>query len=57
TGDRGTKFQCQGFKFQSGVGSELWGTVGVSENVISASLMALKDSIDYWLFKSGVRPK
>ena len=56
TGDRGTSSGVR-VLIQSGVGTELWGTVGVSENVISASLMALKDSIDYWLLKSGVLPK
>ena len=56
TGDRGTSSGVR-VLIQSGVGSQLWGTVGVSENVISASLMALKDSIDYWLLKSGVKPK
>jgi 2-isopropylmalate synthase len=41
---------------ESGSSSQKWGTVGVSENVITASLMALKDSIDYWLLKSGIKP-
>jgi 2-isopropylmalate synthase len=32
-------------------GSAVWGTVGVSENVIEASWLALVDSIEYKLFK------
>ena len=32
-------------------GSDIWGTVGVSENVIEASFIALADSIEYKLFK------
>jgi 2-isopropylmalate synthase len=32
-------------------GDDVWGTVGVSENVIEASWLALVDSIEYKLFK------
>jgi 2-isopropylmalate synthase len=32
-------------------GTDIWGTVGVSENVIEASWLALVDSIEYKLFK------
>ncbi|MDD3725862.1 MAG: citramalate synthase [Candidatus Ratteibacteria bacterium] len=32
--------------------SETWGTIGVSENIIEASLMAMLDSIDYKLHKT-----
>src|SRR5262245_11378069 len=32
-------------------GSDVWGTVGVSENIIEASWLALTDSIEYKLFK------
>jgi len=32
-------------------GADVWGTVGVSENVIEASWLALVDSIEYKLFK------
>ncbi len=32
-------------------GSDVWGTVGVSENIIEASWLALGDSIEYKLFK------
>ena len=32
-------------------GEDVWGTVGVSENVIEASWLALRDSIEYKLFK------
>jgi len=34
---------------------EVWGTVGVSENVIEASWMALVDSIEYKLYKDESR--
>jgi 2-isopropylmalate synthase len=33
----------------------IWGTVGVSENVIDASWIALVDSIDYKLLKSRAK--
>lgn len=36
---------------QSTDGSREWGTVGVSENIIEASLMALVDSMEYALMK------
>ena len=32
---------------------DVWGTVGVSENVIEASWLALVDSFEYKLFKDG----
>lgn len=32
-------------------GTDVWGTVGVSENVIEASWLALSDAIEYKLFK------
>ncbi|HEX5271132.1 MAG TPA: alpha-isopropylmalate synthase regulatory domain-containing protein, partial [Gemmataceae bacterium] len=32
-------------------GVDVWGTVGVSENIIEASWLALVDSIEYKLFK------
>ena len=32
-------------------GTQTWGTVGMSSNVIEASLQALVDSIEYWLLK------
>ena len=34
-------------------GTEVWGTVGVSENIIEASWIALSDAIDYKLFKDA----
>ena len=34
----------------------VWGTVGVSENIIEASWLALTDSIEYKLFKDAERP-
>ena len=36
---------------ESREGEDVWGTVGVSENVIEASWLALADSIEYKLFK------
>jgi 2-isopropylmalate synthase len=34
-------------------GTDVWGTVGVSENIIEASWLALVDSIEYKLFKDA----
>jgi 2-isopropylmalate synthase len=34
-------------------GGDVWGTVGVSENIIEASWLALVDSIEYKLFKDA----
>ena len=34
-------------------GEDLWGTVGVSGNIIEASWQALVDSVEYKLFKDG----
>jgi 2-isopropylmalate synthase len=36
-------------------GDAVWGTVGVSENIIEASWLALVDSIEYKLFKDEER--
>lgn len=36
---------------ESGDNNNTWSTVGVSENIIKASLQALTDSINYKLFK------
>jgi len=33
--------------------TDVWGTVGVSENIIEASWLALVDSIEYKLFKDS----
>ncbi|MCO6455854.1 MAG: citramalate synthase [Pirellulaceae bacterium] len=35
---------------------DVWGTVGVSENIIEASWKALVDAVEYKLFKDEVRP-
>jgi len=40
---------------ESGDGTSVWGTVGVSENIIEASWQALVDSIDYKLLKEEER--
>ena len=37
---------------ESSDGENTWSTVGVSENIIEASLMALSDAMNYKLFKS-----
>lgn len=37
---------------ESSDGTEDWGTVGVSENIIEASWEALVDSIEYWLLRN-----
>lgn len=34
---------------ESSDGKETWGTVGVSENIIQASWLALVDAVEYWL--------
>ena len=36
-------------------GRKKWGTVGVSENVIEASLLALKDSVEFYLLTTEAR--
>ena len=36
---------------ESSDGENTWSTVGVSENIIEASMMALTDSLNYKLFK------
>lgn len=36
-------------------GTDVWGTVGVSENVIEASWLALVDALEYKLFKDSER--
>jgi len=38
-------------QIESGDGSDTWGTVGVSENIIEASWEALVDSVEYKLFR------
>ena len=41
---------------QSSDGDEVWGTVGVSPNIIRASWNAMLDALDYKLVKEGVAP-
>lgn len=36
---------------ESSDGKEEWGTVGVDENIIEASLQAVTDSMEYWLMR------
>ena len=51
-GDKdGTKAKVR-VLIESSDGENTWSTVGVSENIIEASLMALSDSMNYKLFKS-----
>src|SRR5688572_18514438 len=38
---------------ESADGDEVWSTVGVSENIVEASLQALVDSMEYALLKSA----
>ncbi len=38
---------------ESGDGDSIWGTVGVSENIIEASWQALLDSVEYILFRNA----
>ena len=42
---------------ESSYGSDTWGTVGVSENLIEASWIALVDSINYMLTKYNIKEK
>jgi 2-isopropylmalate synthase len=42
---------------ESGDDENVWGTVGVSENIIEASWQAIVDSIDYKLYKSKKEKK
>ena len=41
---------------QSTDGNEEWGTVGVSDNIIEASLQALVDSMEYALMRQIIEP-
>ncbi|MBI4714776.1 MAG: citramalate synthase, partial [Nitrospirae bacterium] len=50
TGRRGTASRVR-VLIESGDGARKWGTVGVSENIIEASWLALVDSIEYKLLK------
>ncbi len=40
---------------ESGDGKDIWGTVGVSENIIEASWQALLDSVEYVLLRKSKR--
>ena len=40
---------------ESGDGESDWSTVGVSQNIVEASLKALVDSIDYKILKDEAR--
>lgn len=51
----GTESMCR-VLIQSSDGEELWGTIGVSANIIQASWIALVDALEYKLFKDGVEP-
>jgi 2-isopropylmalate synthase len=53
TAQAGTAAQVR-VLIDSGDGTDRWGTVGVSENIIEASWQALVDSIEYKLIKDGV---
>jgi 2-isopropylmalate synthase len=54
--DKGTGSQVR-VLIESSDGKNKWGTVGVSENIIQASWMALVDSIDYKLLKDFEKTK
>lgn len=51
----GSESMCR-VLIQSGDADEIWGTVGVSTNVIQASWLALVDAFEYKLLKDGVEP-
>jgi 2-isopropylmalate synthase len=36
---------------ESSDGPDVWGTIGVSENIIEASWLALVDAVEYKLYK------
>lgn len=42
---------------ESGDGSSIWGTVGVSDNIIDASWEALRDAVEYKLVLTEAAPK
>jgi len=44
-------------QIESGDGTDTWGTVGVSENIIEASWEALVDSVEYKLFREEAGEK
>jgi 2-isopropylmalate synthase len=50
-GDAGTAAKTR-VLIESGDGENVWGTVGVSENIIEASWQALVDSVEYILFRN-----
>jgi 2-isopropylmalate synthase len=41
---------------ESAHGRQRWTTVGVSENIIDASFMALSDSLTWKLYRDGAKP-
>jgi 2-isopropylmalate synthase len=41
---------------RSGDHKEVWGTVGVSHNIIEASWQAMVDALEYQLIRDGVEP-
>ena len=57
TNDRGAAVTAMGTAFTRFIESrddkDVWSTVGVSENVIEASWLALVDSVEYKLFKDA----
>jgi len=42
---------------ESGDGNSIWGTVGVSDNIIDASWEALRDAVEYMLILRGAEPR
>ncbi len=53
-GNKGTSAKVR-VLIESRADKNIWGTVGVSENIIEASWQALVDSIEYFILKSGKR--
>lgn len=51
-GHKGTKARTRVF-IESTDGEKIWGTVGVSDNIIDASWLALVDSIEYYLLRKS----
>ncbi|MFO7821634.1 MAG: citramalate synthase [Lentisphaeria bacterium] len=53
-GDEGTAAKTR-VLIESGDGEHVWGTVGVSENIIEASWEALVDSVEYILYRKNAK--
>ena len=48
---------CSSDLVETSDGETQWNTVGVHENVIAASAMALEDAVTYGLLRQGRKPE